>query len=172
MEIFMDIQNSSLEDLLGKRTDPAFLQSLAHAVVVQMLFVLHHLEVARNILHRDIKPANILYTIEEGKYIFRLADFGLSKGCDDASAKSDLGTEFYKAPKVGNDVRQTPKMDIYSLYITLVNILNVENCRTHHVNDISAILKTARANGYPILKEYREMSEIWYLRGGYFPIAL
>ncbi|PQE12591.1 calcium calmodulin-dependent kinase protein [Rutstroemia sp. NJR-2017a BBW] len=124
-----------------------------------MLFVLHHLEVARKVLHRDIKPANILYTIEKGKYIFRLADFGLSKTYDDASTKSDLGTEFYKAPEVGNDVGQTPKMDIYSLYMTLLKIVDVANCRSLRGIHNSLALEEAQCGKHPELEKYREMSK-------------
>jgi len=56
----------------------------------------------RNIIHRDLKPANILvHKDTEGKWIAKIADFGLSKNLDNSASSSQgfKGTIEYMAPE-------------------------------------------------------------------------
>jgi hypothetical protein len=70
-------------------------------------------------VHRDIKPENILWEYDaNGDYHFRLADFGLSN--DPSVARTIAGTEPFMAPEVFNKKKQTKKVDIWSLFATIV----------------------------------------------------
>lgn len=77
------------------------------------------------IIHRDIKPANILYLSRHtpdhpgnpGEK-FLLADFGLAKVEDES--KTTVGTKCFVPPEVAKKAPQTPKMDIFSLGISVV----------------------------------------------------
>ena len=73
------------------------------------------------IIHRDIKPANILYQGSRGGK-FLLTDFGIAKVVD--TSKTLIGTPWYAAPEVIlRDAQQTPKVDIFSLGVTVVECL-------------------------------------------------
>jgi serine/threonine protein kinase len=162
LQIFMELHTGSLEALINEHAGSASLRSLADAVAVQILFALQHLHTVHGIYHRDIKPGNILYTEVNGQYVFRLSDFGLSKFSTRPS-NSNIGTEFFKAPEVGTSDNQTDRMDIYSLYMTLVYILDVDKCRTRAFEfrgKRHLVLETARNGATEVLKQYKEMSKI------------
>ena len=77
-------------------------------------------------IHRDIKPANILFA-DDGT--FRITDFGIAKH-QDARVKTShgliLGSPGYMSPEqaAGEDV--DPRSDIYSLGITMYQMLTAE----------------------------------------------
>jgi serine/threonine-protein kinase len=77
-------------------------------------------------IHRDIKPANILFA-DDGT--FRITDFGIARH-QDARVKTShgliLGSPGYMSPEqaAGEDV--DPRSDIYSLGITMYQILTAE----------------------------------------------
>ncbi|KAG4220022.1 hypothetical protein PC116_g31499 [Phytophthora cactorum] len=96
-----------------------------------MLSALDYLA-ANKLIHRDIKPDNILYDVnkvnKEDHYTFQLADFGLSALQD--LARSQAGTLIFMAPEVYDGVKvQTPKADVWSLYVTLLWVHNEEMFR-------------------------------------------
>jgi serine/threonine protein kinase len=162
MEIFMELQDESLKTLLASRTDSASLQPLAYAVAVQILSALEHLHtiLEPGMYHRDIKPGNILYTTVNGQNVFRLSDFGLSK-LSIRATNSDVGTNFYMAPEVGTAEDHTEKLDIYSLYMTLVNILDFNGCRTRaHMFSWTRDLVREIAMGAAdsVLRQYKKMA--------------
>lgn len=86
----------------------------------QILKALHYLA-SQNLCHRDVKPANILYSkLDRAKYLFELADFGLV--IHQRLASNPCGTSGFMAPEVDLPLLgypQTPKMDIYSLAMTI-----------------------------------------------------
>lgn len=76
---------------------------------------------SQNLCHRDIKPQNILYDcLDSDKYLFQLADFGLAH--DFRLASTFCGSGLYMAPELHNNKPQSPKMDMWSLFVTLIEI--------------------------------------------------
>jgi serine/threonine protein kinase len=93
-------------------------QALSDIVLKQMLLALECIA-AHRIIHRDVKPENILWELDEvGGYRFRLGDFGLSN--DPSLARTAAGTEPFMAPEVFNRQPQSTKVDIWSLFATIV----------------------------------------------------
>lgn len=78
----------------------------------------------QEIIHRDLKPSNIL--IDENGNIY-LADFGLAKVNDAdnqiTASGGILGTPDYISPDFSNEAEITASIDIYSLGITLFQML-------------------------------------------------
>ncbi len=99
--------------LAGAPQDPrrvaGLMETLARAV--------HHVH-RKGIVHRDLKPANILVTTDGTP---KIADFGLAKILEGASARTEsgtvLGTPSYMAPEqvTSKPGRAGPATDVYAL---------------------------------------------------------
>lgn len=117
----MPLKTGSLADLapLPEKSEPSILFQLTH----QMLSALDYLS-SRNLCHRDVKPANILFSTHHDQHHFQLADFGLAN--HQQLAGTVCGTRVYAAPELHPDYglgryRQTPKMDVWSLFVTIAS---------------------------------------------------
>ncbi len=77
----------------------------------------------QHVVHRDIKPANIIY--HEAKNIAKITDFGVACLTDASKTKTGtvLGSPYYMSPEhlAGNKV--DGRADIYSLGVTLYQLL-------------------------------------------------
>lgn len=97
-------------------------------VFYHMLQALDYLAV-NGIIHRDVKPENILYvTLPNGDFHFQLGDFGL---CNTAArAYTEVGTRIFMAPEIQEGGKQTHKVDVWSLFVTMLWMLNVRQFRS------------------------------------------
>jgi len=78
---------------------------------------------AEGIIHRDLKPSNILLT-QRGQAV--LTDFGIAQiigGTQYTLAGSLMGTLSYMAPEQGRDGKSDIRSDIYSVGVTLYEML-------------------------------------------------
>lgn len=78
---------------------------------------------AKNIIHRDIKPQNIIIS-REGKV--KVADFGIAKAAtsNTIAAGQAIGSVHYISPEQARGGYSDEKSDIYSLGITLYEMLS------------------------------------------------
>lgn len=76
---------------------------------------------AQHIVHRDIKPQNILIT-DEGK--IKVADFGIARLVSDQTLNANaIGSVHYISPEQARGGRCDARSDIYSLGITMYEML-------------------------------------------------
>ncbi|XP_057825969.2 probable leucine-rich repeat receptor-like protein kinase At5g63930 isoform X2 [Cryptomeria japonica] len=91
--------------------------------VAQALKYLHH-DCTPQIVHRDLKSANILL---DDEYVAHVADFGLAKliYSDGQSTSSSVyvGSHGYMAPECGYGVRSSPKQDVFSFGVVLLELV-------------------------------------------------
>ena len=75
------------------------------------------------IIHRDLKPANILCFDEDGRFVLKIADFGISKLQEkDKSTQAHtvgVGTRYFQAPEVIKGQPYSKAVDVWSLGVVL-----------------------------------------------------
>ncbi|MBN1593481.1 MAG: protein kinase [Candidatus Coatesbacteria bacterium] len=79
---------------------------------------------AKGCLHCDIKPDNIMLSVSEGQPKAVLMDFGLNIRMSSNSKASPRGTILYAAPEVFAGQQIDVRADIYSLGITLLEVIS------------------------------------------------
>ncbi|CAM9462357.1 unnamed protein product, partial [Discosporangium mesarthrocarpum] len=110
------------------------------ACVVWMALALDYLHSNRK-LHRDVKAGNVLLTLD-GKA--KLADFGVSKEASElvnsmaTRAQTAIGTPYWMAPEVIQEVPYNGKADIWSLAITCIEMVEGQP-PLHKVHPMRAI---------------------------------
>ncbi|KAI9163550.1 Calcium/calmodulin-dependent protein kinase I [Paramyrothecium foliicola] len=129
IEIFMGLKDGTLESLVDSKNSLSKDQliEVSNAVFHQMLKALDFLAM-EGIMHRDVKPENILYSKQSDQYIYQLGDFGF---CDRAGKRAVLkaGSQLYMAPEMFDGRRQTHKVDVWSLFVTMLWTVNVDEFR-------------------------------------------
>lgn len=110
----------SISDII-KTTKLTLNEKQLHSVLVDTLKGLEYLH-ERKKIHRDIKAGNILLC-DQGNA--KLADFGVSGQLSDTMAKRNtlIGTPFWMAPEVVQEVGYDCAADIWSLGITIVEMV-------------------------------------------------
>lgn len=157
VKIFMALKEGSVEKLIVDGRLQKEPKSIANNLLSHMLQALDFL--AHNeIVHRDVKPANILYTRSKNGYFFELTDFGI---CNHTSqAGTCLGTPSYMAPEMFvPGAPQTPKVDVWSLFVTMACTLDVAGFRQKPLNTEEDRLKAIFAAAKdPVLENISEMA--------------
>ena len=112
------------------------------AIIKQLLSGVYYLH-QYGITHRDLKPENILVKKIGGQYIFKIADFGLSKIISpDESCEEPYGTLVYCAPEIVAHKPYNKQVDLWSLgimtYLMLIGCLpfNVNSKEKEIINQI------------------------------------
>ena len=91
-------------------------------IIQQSAEALHYVWTECGIVHRDIKPDNIMLT-QEG--IVKIMDFGMALHITDwQNGASISGSPSYMSPELFNGIKPDPRSDIYSLGITLYQMLS------------------------------------------------
>jgi serine/threonine-protein kinase len=77
----------------------------------------------QGVIHRDIKPANLIYNPKEGS--LKITDFGVARMTDGNNTKTGivLGTPMYMSPEQLNAEKLTGLSDLFSLGVTLYELL-------------------------------------------------
>jgi tRNA A-37 threonylcarbamoyl transferase component Bud32 len=77
----------------------------------------------QGVIHRDIKPANILYNVRDDS--LKISDFGVARLTDNNRTKTGivLGTPMYMSPEQLNAETLTGHSDLFSLGVTLYELL-------------------------------------------------
>jgi len=111
----------------------------------------------KSVIHRDIKPSNILVTLQDGRPVPRVIDFGIAKATDQPLTDKTLftayahfiGTPAYMSPEQaelsGLDI--DTRSDIYSLGVLLYELLTGKTpfeLRSLLVAGLEEILRTIR----------------------------
>ena len=99
---------------------------------VQVCHALQHAH-QKGIIHRDIKPSNILVTLNDGKPVPKVIDFGIAKATEQrltdktvfTAFEQFIGTPAYMSPEqaVMTSLDIDTRTDIYSLGVLLYELL-------------------------------------------------
>ncbi len=117
------IEGKPLSQIIGSEVGP-IVASKAIPLFVQIARAIDHAHnLPAPLIHRDIKPSNVLVTPD---YIAKVTDFGIAKvlgSTGNTATGTMIGTMEYMSPEqmTGGEVDQ--KSDIYSLGITLYEML-------------------------------------------------
>jgi serine/threonine protein kinase len=117
------IEGDTLEDHLGKARGGRLPVKEVLDIGIQLCTVLGYLHTHRPpIIFRDLKPANVMLTNTGHLY---LIDFGIARHFKVGQAKDTivLGSPGYAAPEQHGKAQTSPRADIYSLGVTLHQLL-------------------------------------------------
>ncbi|KAH8587513.1 kinase-like domain-containing protein [Bisporella sp. PMI_857] len=136
----MGLKEGTLESLV--ESSGGLPTPVADSVFPQMLQALDCLAY-NGIVHRDVKPENILYVSRPGgEYQFQLGDFGLCNRIIDAATFA--GIYLYMPPEMLQEGDQTHKVDVWSLFVTMLWILDAGEFRQRS-NRFKTVAEVQRA---------------------------
>lgn len=140
----------------------------------------------QGVIHRDIKPANILYNLRDDS--LKISDFGVARLTDNNRTKTGivLGTPMYMSPEQLNAAALTGQSDLFSLGVTLYELLagevpfkadNIAVLMTKITGEEPAPISNRRAGVPPsvdavILKAMAKSPENRFASGGEMAMAL
>ncbi len=140
----------------------------------------------QSVIHRDIKPANILYNLRDDT--LKISDFGVARMTDNNRTKTGivLGTPMYMSPEQLNAEPLTGHSDLFSLGVTLYELLtgevpfkanNIAVLMTKITTEDPAPVSNRRAGVPPsvdavLLKTLAKRPENRFTNGGEMAIAL
>ncbi len=112
------VEGITLKKYIEKKARLSYKEAVSIAIQVSMgIEAAHH----NHIIHRDIKPQNIIIS-KEGKV--KVTDFGIAKAATSNTITSNvMGSVHYTSPEQARGGYSDEKSDIYSLGITLFEML-------------------------------------------------
>ena len=124
--ILTELMPTSLRRVLEQGNPLSHTQIVSIASDVTRALNYLHLTSPDPIIHRDVSSANVLLKSSPGDgYEAKLSDYG-SANFVRYSTTAGPGNPLYSAPEVNDPKRHSPKMDIYSLGLLLVEMCSGE----------------------------------------------
>ena len=115
------VDGITLKNYIAKRGRLGFKEAVTIALQVSMGLEAAH---RNHIIHRDIKPQNIIIS-REGKV--KVTDFGIAKAAtSDTITSNVMGSVHYTSPEQARGGFSDEKSDVYSLGVTLYEMLTGE----------------------------------------------
>ena len=115
------VDGITLKNYIGKKGYLGYKEAVTIALQVSMGLEAAH---RNHIIHRDIKPQNIIIS-REGKV--KVTDFGIAKAAtSDTITSNVMGSVHYTSPEQARGGFSDEKSDVYSLGVTLYEMLTGE----------------------------------------------
>ena len=142
MAILTEFMPTSLRALVNR--GPEHRLSLQHilSIAIDVACALNYLNhmTPDPIIHRDLSSANVLLQpTPNGGWLAKVSDYGTANFQGQLQTENP-GSPVYTAPESNNPALQTPKMDIYSFGVLLVEMCTCEfpapECRAELINSI------------------------------------
>ena len=120
--ILTELMSSSLRDVLGRGgLREAQITTIGRHVALALNYM--HQITPDPILHRDVSSANVLLNpaAPEGAWVAKLSDYG-SANFTRLVSTAGPGNPSYAAPEASNPAQQSPKMDVFSFGVLLLEM--------------------------------------------------
>jgi serine/threonine protein kinase len=114
------VEGRTLNKMIGKETGP--IPALKALPIFEQILSAVEYAHSKGVIHRDIKPSNIMVTKDN---VVKVMDFGIAhiEGSEMTRTGIKLGTLYYMSPEAIRGERTDERTDIYSLGVTLYEML-------------------------------------------------